>query len=819
MSLEERVMVKSMSYSPELYMHDLDRLAFDALNQFPKFAKLQEAYINNVDERAAKIEFLSSAIRLGENQLPEIYNLLSPICEKLGIENMPDLYMVKSANKQDINAFTGGITVPFVCVTSELVKQFPLELVSSVIAHECGHIACKHYLYHSLARNFANGIEASPLSVIPRIRRYLSRALVTALLFWDRCSELSADRAAVLCDGSSEKTVDMLLKIHGFDENINRDEFIKQALDLKDFVNDSTSNKMMEQMLTQWDSHPLLATRAYECCDWANSSRFKEIVDGSVSVEEIRTERNKKEEKEIVNADVNVETESSGTIGVDDDPPEVQEALENRLRQVNGELERYTNHADGVQHAYAVSCGIISGVIDSAFFADTTILENDIGFSHRQVNEFVQEYAASRGLGGDRLKDAISDLEQTFKVPQDNVWKGAGIGVSAKNHHLADLAHHPTPAGLMSALIVQFLRVGTFVNKDGEWHFLFVETSKKDIAAIAIPAVITGVLNWLVSISAEKYEAETGKEMPKAMHRLAHVVASTPELVEVVKCADNWFGHLVSDMGGSKNTAGAGMGIPGVFLSLLHEISSMPVLKDSDLPAIVNDLYVNKKMDLRHELALTENLKMQAIPVIFNEVCVRLGFMLLQLEKELLEGKGLNQVNWRTVIPFANRSVDRCLAIAAMTFNVVDTGDAALRAAIESGGNWVLFSGRFVARYNFVGAGRAAIAIVKEVSNEKKEAQLIHERMLLMDAKAQMMFQQLQKFKAELEEKVSNYLAEDIEAFIEGFDYMKEGLATGDSDLVIKGNVVIQKVLGRKPQFTTQEEFDELMDSDAPLQF
>ena len=247
MSLEERVMVKSMSYSPELYMHDLDRLAFDALNQFPKFAKLQEAYINNVDERAAKIEFLSSAIRLGENQLTEIYNLLSPICEKLGIENMPDLYMVKSANKQDINAFTGGITVPFVCVTSELVKQFPLELVSSVIAHECGHIACKHYLYHSLARNFANGIEASPLSVIPRIRRYLSRALVTALLFWDRCSELSADRAAVLCDGSSEKTVDMLLKIHGFDENINRDEFIKQALDLKDFVNDSTSNKMMSR--------------------------------------------------------------------------------------------------------------------------------------------------------------------------------------------------------------------------------------------------------------------------------------------------------------------------------------------------------------------------------------------------------------------------------------------------------------------------------------------------------------------------------------------------------------------------------------------
>ena len=807
-----------MSYNAELYMHELDRKAFAALNQFPKFVKLQEAYIKNVDEKSAKIEFLSTAIRLSENQMPEVYNLLSPICEKLGIA-MPDLYMVKSKDKGDLNAFTGGITEPFICVTSELVKQCPSEMISSVIAHECGHIACKHYLYHSLARNFANGIAASPLTKIPGINRYLSKTLITALLFWDRCSELSADRAAVLCDGSSDKTVEMLLKIHGFDENINREEFVKQALDLKEFVNDSKSNKMMEQVLVQWNSHPLLATRAYEVYDWEHSNQYKGIVDGTYTVDQVHKDIEATGEEEIINASVSVETKTTGTIRVNEVPVEVQVALEHKLNQVNQELERYTNYADGVQYAYAVACGIISGAIDSAFFADTKIFNNDIGFSHRQVNEFIQEYAASRGLGGDRLKDCISNLEQAFKVAQDNVWKGADIGVSAKNHHLADLAHHPTPAGLMSALIVQFLRVGTFVNKDGEWHFLFVPTTKEDISNIAIPAVITGVLNWLVAISTEKYEEETGKEIPKTLRRLAHVIASTPAIIEVVKCADNWFGHLVSDMGGSKNTAGGGMGVPGIFLSLLHELSTLPIFKDSNLPAIVNDLYVNKKLDLRHELAYAQQVKLQAVPVIFIEICVRLGFMILQLEKELLENGSLEKVNWRRVIPFANRSVDRCLAIATMTFNVVDTGDAALRAAIEFGGNWVLFSGRFVARYNFVGAGRAALAIVKEVSNERKEAQLIHERMIMMDAKAQMFYQQLQQFKAQLEEKVSNYLAEDIETFIEGFDYIKEGLETGDSNLVIKGNVAIQKVLGREPQFTTQEEFDELMESDAPLQF
>ena len=110
-----------MAYSSDLYMHDLDKKAFDALNMFPHFVKLQEAYITNTDEKAAKIEFLSTAIRLSDKQMPETYMLLPPICEKLGIV-VPELYMVQSRNKKDLNAFTVGITTPFVCVSSELIR-------------------------------------------------------------------------------------------------------------------------------------------------------------------------------------------------------------------------------------------------------------------------------------------------------------------------------------------------------------------------------------------------------------------------------------------------------------------------------------------------------------------------------------------------------------------------------------------------------------------------------------------------------------------------------------------------------------------------
>lgn len=60
------------------------------------------AYNASFDEKAAKINFLSTAIRLSDKQMPEIYNLLPPICEKLGID-VPELYYVKS---KDMNAAT-----------------------------------------------------------------------------------------------------------------------------------------------------------------------------------------------------------------------------------------------------------------------------------------------------------------------------------------------------------------------------------------------------------------------------------------------------------------------------------------------------------------------------------------------------------------------------------------------------------------------------------------------------------------------------------------------------------------------------------------
>ena len=513
------------------------------------------------------------------------------------------------------------------------------------------------------------------------------------------------------------------------------------------------------------------------------------------------------EEQEVIAAELTAEAQNVEQSGRVDE-------LNKALDRVNSELERYTSQADKTDYALAVFSGIMAGAIDAIFVGGTTVTSDDIGLSHRQVNNFIQQYARAKGFDREHLKDAIGDLEKAFTVAQDNVWKGAEISVSAKNHHLADLAHHPTPLGLVSSIIIQFLRVGTFVNRKGEWHFIFVKTSAKDIAEIWGPALITGILNWLVQIAEKSMEQNVGKKIPVALRKVVHFIVSTPMIVELAKCADNWFSHLVSDMGGSKNTAGGGMGIPGMFLSLLYEFAALPILKDSGLPSLINDLYEKQKMDLRHEIPLYNAAGKQVIPIVLNDIFVRISYFVSRLAGEFAHHKTISGIDWNNVIPFRNRTIDRMLTIASITFTVADTTDAAVRAAIESGGNWVIFSGKFVTRLNYVGAGRAAFSIVKEISSEKKETQLIHEKRLLSEAKANVFLSQLQQYKAQLEEKIADYLAEDIEAFMTGFNYINQGFESGESDLVIKGNVVIQKVLGREPQFTSQKEFDHLVESD-----
>lgn len=263
-----------MAIDAKFFMHDSDRVALSVLKAIPGFSQLFRAFMKVWSERQFRIQNMSTNLRISENQLPKYYHMLLPICEKLGIA-VPDLYLTLDVNP---NAYTAGDNEPFIVVTSGLLETLPDELIPSVLAHECGHIACHHCLYSTMGRiilgKTADLLGLDGIKMLP---------IQAAFSYWMRCSEFSADRAAALCDGNSDKVVETMLRFSGFDKDVlgevNVEEFMDQAVDYQQMIQDSLWDRTLEfLMLTNMD-HPLNAVRARECYEWANTERFSAMRD------------------------------------------------------------------------------------------------------------------------------------------------------------------------------------------------------------------------------------------------------------------------------------------------------------------------------------------------------------------------------------------------------------------------------------------------------------------------------------------------------------------------------------------------------------
>lgn len=261
-----------MAINAHYYTHDADRATLRSLQAIPGFTPLLRAFMKYWNETLCRVENLASNIRINERQLPEYYDLLPPICEKLGIE-IPEMYLQLNVSP---NAYTNGDTKPFIVLTSGLLEHMPAHLIPTVIAHECGHIACHHVLYSTMGRMILNGaaewLGIGQLATLP---------IKVALNAWSRCSEYSADRAAALCDGHADNVVEMCMRFGGMTKNLglklDKELFMEQAMEYQTYIKDSSWNQFVEFMVLTEVDHPMNAVRAYECNEWAKTERFTKM--------------------------------------------------------------------------------------------------------------------------------------------------------------------------------------------------------------------------------------------------------------------------------------------------------------------------------------------------------------------------------------------------------------------------------------------------------------------------------------------------------------------------------------------------------------
>lgn len=140
---------------PADYIHPEDEAARRNMEAIPGFAAAMKLFMRYYDEQIVHGMNMANKIRLSPTQLPEIYQKLPPICQRLSISE-PEFYLEMDPYP---NAYAMGDTRTMVTVTSGLLEYLTDEEVSSVIAHECGHIACRHMLYHTLASTLLRNIE------------------------------------------------------------------------------------------------------------------------------------------------------------------------------------------------------------------------------------------------------------------------------------------------------------------------------------------------------------------------------------------------------------------------------------------------------------------------------------------------------------------------------------------------------------------------------------------------------------------------------------------------------------------------------------
>jgi len=257
--------------SSRAWEHPADRGALVALRKLKGFDTVLKAMSGLFNERAVRLAFLGSAIRVDERQFPGLHRTLGEVGRILDAPELPELYVV--ANPV-LGAMTIGMNKPFIVMNSGLVDLFDEDELRFVVAHELGHAMSGHAVYQTLLQRllrFSGVLSAIPLSGLG------VRAIVAALYEWSRKSELSADRAGLLAtqDPATAFRVHMKLASGGHLDDLDATSFFAQG---QEYDEADVRASVLKMLLVENRSHPFAVVRATELRRWVDSGEYTAIL-------------------------------------------------------------------------------------------------------------------------------------------------------------------------------------------------------------------------------------------------------------------------------------------------------------------------------------------------------------------------------------------------------------------------------------------------------------------------------------------------------------------------------------------------------------
>jgi Zn-dependent protease with chaperone function len=258
--------------SSKAYEHPADRAATAALKAVPMLDTVVRKLIEWGYERALRQSFLGNSVKVGENQLPDLWASHVGVCKILDMPDVYDLYVTWGVLG---GAQAIGAGKPMVVMDSGLLRKLGPGEQRVVLAHEVGHILSDHVLYMT-ALNILLGATMN----VPILLGLPVRAVRTVLLEWYRAVELSCDRAATLAVRDPKIVCRTLMVLGGglTADQLNLDAFMAQAMEYEAW--DDPSDRVRRFFYEIGRTHPLAVRRVSEVMKWVQSGDYDRIQRG-----------------------------------------------------------------------------------------------------------------------------------------------------------------------------------------------------------------------------------------------------------------------------------------------------------------------------------------------------------------------------------------------------------------------------------------------------------------------------------------------------------------------------------------------------------
>jgi Zn-dependent protease with chaperone function len=258
--------------SSKAYEHPADRAATAALKAVPMLDTVVRKLIEWGYERALRQSYLGNSVKVGENQLPDLWASHLGVCKILDMPDIYDLYVTWDVLG---GAQAIGAGKPMVVMDSGLVRRLGPGEQRVILAHEIGHILSDHVLYMTALNILLGATMAVPFPIgLPL------RAARAVLLEWYRAVELSCDRAATLAV-RDPKIVCRTLMVIGAGlpaEQLNLDAFMAQAMEYEAW--DDPSDRVRRFFAEINRTHPYAVRRVSEVMKWVQSGEYDRIQRG-----------------------------------------------------------------------------------------------------------------------------------------------------------------------------------------------------------------------------------------------------------------------------------------------------------------------------------------------------------------------------------------------------------------------------------------------------------------------------------------------------------------------------------------------------------